>query len=308
MIQYYYNGVHVTDSEYELLVRLGIVDETKAEYLILEDVITDKYEESYHNTEEEVGINPSSPSSNSGSWCKDSLTTVPDGFDAHDCNYIKNTILSLATEDRGSSSGALNGGLFVKKLESYRDVSTNVFRSTQTVPSILFLPDFSGSCVHFSFLFNTILQGIKLANSDEYNIVLAPTFDGLPAYTEMRGVTKPFPFYQSDRAYKESDAYQELHSGFIGEMCEYRERHYTKVVNSIIEEYDVKLCICVGDCQGEWMYRILSKIDKVDKVLWLDPASTLEGEKPMNNSKLFYQSNVNSVTAFCEALRRASFL
>jgi hypothetical protein len=296
----------------------------QVEYYIDEELINPDYNE-FDSGEEEVSNDVIAPpaadsSTNLNRWFPRAAISLPDGkVDFNDIKRIQRAIYTLMESGMVHDSDQLDGDKFVARLETHRDVNINTHQKNRANPSILFLPDFSPSCCSYASLYNTILGGVSSIR-DDFNVVSAPHFNGLPKWFVVNGVRDKKAMEMYDRDFIDDD----LGWGKVTER-EDAQKFYAAVLGKRCSLYDISTVIVAGDMDGTWCYKLLLDNPQIERMIWVD-GSYWEGEKQMNNrtsqllynlditgakrtlakSKLIYWSGVKKVEDFVRAIERSN--
>jgi hypothetical protein len=216
----------------------------------------------------------------------------------------------------------LDGDKFVARLETHRDVTINTSQKDRANPSILFLPDFSPSCSSYASLYNTLLSGVSTIR-DDFNVVSAPHYNGLPKWFVVNGVRdkREMEYFGKDycREYSDGDMWADITER------EDAQKFYAAVLGKRCSLYDISTVIIAGDMDGTWCYKLLLDNPQVERMIWVD-GSYWSDEKCMTNrtsellyklnitgakrtlskSKLIYWSGVKKVEDFVRAIERSN--
>jgi hypothetical protein len=306
------------------------VDPQQVEYFIDEELINPDYDElEFGDAEEEVSdsVTPSTPfadsSTNINRWFPRAAITLPKGDTSiNDIKRIQRAIYTLMEGGMVHDNDQLDGDKFVARLETHRDVTINTSQKDRANPSILFLPDFSPSCSSYASLYNTLLSGVSTIR-DDFNVVSAPHFNGLPKWFVVNGVRdkKEMEYFDTDYCREDSDG------DMWGRATEREDaqKFYAAVLGKRCSLYDISTVIIAGDMDGTWCYKLLLDNPQVERMIWVD-GSYWSDEKCMTNrtsellyklditgakrtlakSKLVYWSGVKKVEDFVRAIERSN--
>lgn len=303
------------------------VDPQKVDYYIDEELINPDYDElEFGDAEEEVSdsVAPSAGYANSSTninrWFPRAAITLPKGdVSINDIKRIQRSIYTLMESGMVHDSDQLDGDKFVARLETHRDVTINTSQKDRANPSILFLPDFSPSCSSYSSLYNTILTGVS-AICDDFNVISAPHFNGLPKWFVVNGVRDKREMEMFGRDNVDDDC----EGGAVTER-EDAQKFYADVLGKRCSLYDISTIIIAGDMDGTWCYKLLLDNPQIERMIWVD-GSYWQDEKQMTNrtsellyslditgakrtlakSKLIYWSGVKEVKDFVRAVERSN--
>jgi len=244
-------------------------------------------------------------------------TTDCDGMEVSYQDRVKivkavNDLLDLGETEYGD---VLDPTAFITRLETSRDITMHTTKKDRSTPSLLFMPDFSGSCISYARVFNTYMKSI-IGIQEDYNIIVAPTFDGLPQKFYINGKEKEEVIKYYGKDYVENDEGDCLD----GDTTETptAASHYIKEMSKLVSAYNITIAIVCGDFQGAWMYSVLCNTD-VNRVLWLDgsvgnigkaflPNDVVEAlpksSARVHKEKLTYVGGVKTVDEFVRTLQR----
>ena len=307
------------------------VDPQQVEYFIDEELINPDYDDNleFGDAEEEVSdsVAPSTPfadsSTNINRWFPRAAITLPKGDTSiNDIKRIQRAIYTIMESGMVHDNDQLDGDKFVARLETHRDVTINTSQKDRANPSILFLPDFSPSCSSYASLYNTLLSGVS-AIRDDFNVVSAPHFNGLPKWFVINGVRdkRNMEYFGKDYCREDSDGDM---WGSVTER-EDAQKFYADALGKRCSLYDISTVIIAGDMDGTWCYKLLLDNPQVERMIWVD-GSYWSDEKCMTNrtsellyklditgakrtlakSKLIYWSGVKKVEDFVRAIERSN--
>ena len=302
-------------------------DPQKINYYIDEELINPDYDElEFGDAEEEVSdsVAPSlgvaDSSNNTNRWFPRAVITLPKGdVNINDIKRVQRAIYTLMESGMIHDSDQLDGDKFVARLETNRDVTINTSQKDRANPSILFLPDFSPSCASYASLYNTLLSGVSTIR-DDFNVISAPNFNGLPKWFVINGVRDKREMEMYGRDYVENDC----EWGSITER-EDAQKFYADVLGKRCSLYDISTVIIAGDMDGTWCYKLLLDNPQIERMIWVD-GSYWQDEKQMTNrtsellyklnitgakrtlakSKLVYWSGVKEIKDFVRAIERSN--
>lgn len=303
------------------------VDPQQVKYFIDEELINPDYDElEFGDAEEEVSdsVVPSTPvadsSTNINRWFPRAAITLPKGDTSiNDIKRIQRAIYTLMEGGMIHDNDQLDGDKFVARLETHRDVTINTSQKDRANPSILFLPDFSPSCASYASLYNTLLAGVS-AIRDDFNVVSAPHFNGLPKWFIINGTHDKREMEMFGRDYVDDNC----EWGSVSERAE-AQKFYADVLGKRCSLYDISTVIIAGDMDGTWCYKLLLDNPQIERMIWVD-GSYWQDEKQMTNrtsellyklditgakrtlakSKLIYWSGVKKVEDFVRAIERSN--
>jgi hypothetical protein len=300
----------------------------EVQYYIDEDLIDPDYddEDLFGDSEEEVSeegvaLPVSSSSSNPNKWFVNPPISLPNGVaSSDDVKRVQRAIYTLMEGGMVKESDELDGDRFVSRLETNRDVTINTHQKNRANPSILFMPDFSPSCVSYATLYNTILGGVS-AIRDDFNVVSAPHFNGLPKWFTINGVRDKRAMEMFEQDWVEED---DQSWGRVSEHAE-AQKFYADVIAKRCALYDINTVIIAGDMDGTWCYKLLLDNPQVERMIWLDGSywsddtslvtRTSEllyklditgAKRTLAKSKLVYWSGVKTVKDFVRAIERSN--
>ena len=302
------------------------VDPQQVEYFINEELINPDYDElEFGDAEEEVSdsVAPSTfadSSTNINRWFPRAVITLPKGDTSiNDIKRIQRAIYTLVESGMIHDNDQLDGDKFVARLETHRDVTINTSQKDRANPSVLFLPDFSPSCASYASLYNTLLAGVSSIR-DDFNVVSAPHFNGLPKWFIINGTRDKREMEMFGRDYVDDNC----EWGGVSERAE-AQKFYADVLGKRCSLYDISTVIIAGDMDGTWCYRLLLDNPQIERMIWVD-GSYWQDEKQMTNrtsellyklditgakrtlakSKLIYWSGVKKVEDFVRAIERSN--
>lgn len=303
------------------------VSDEELNYFIDEELINPDYDDEEFSDGEELTseshftIPVDSSSTNTNKWFPNAEIVLPDGSkaDKNDIKRVQAAVYTLLESGMVHDSGVLDGGKFVKRLETIRDVRTNTAKLDRANPSILMLPDFSPSCASYAKLYSTLLEGVSTIR-DEFNVVCAPTFNGLPKQFIVNGVRdkEPMQYFGSDHvdddcscgSVSQRPAAQKFYGDVLGKWC---------------ARLNITTIIIAGDMDGTWCYELLGVNNQIERMIWVD-GSYWNGDTAMKDrtsellyklqwssahrkivkSKLTYWSGVKNVSCFVRAIERSN--
>lgn len=303
----------------------------EVQYFIDEELINPDYDELEFEDAEEVidggviGAPVADSSTNINRWFPNAAitTTVGGKASADDVKKVAQAIYALMEGGMHYDSDELDGGKFVKRLETSRDVTTQVNKKTRANPSILFLPDFSPSCSSYASLYNTFLHGVTSIR-DDFNVVSAPHYNGLPKWYVINGKRsdKETKLLEGDRLYEDDDG--DL-TGNVYDIKEESQDFYFKQINKRVVDYNITTVVIAGDMDGVWCYKRLLLCDQIERVIWVDGSYwESEGkitdrtgelcyrlfmknaERQIAKSKLSYWCGVKTVKEFVRVFERCN--
>lgn len=304
----------------------------EVQYFIDEELINPDYDELEFEDAEEVidggviGAPVADSSTNINRWFPNAAitTTVGGKASADDVKKVAQAIYALMEGGMQYDSDELDGGKFVKRLETSRDVTTQVNKKTRANPSILFLPDFSPSCSSYASLYNTFLKGVTSIR-DDFNVISAPQYNGLPKWYIINGKRsdKETKLLEDDKLYENKDG--DLTGNVYG-VKEEAQDFYFKQIHKQLVDYSVTTVIIAGDMDGVWCYKRLLLCEQVERVIWVDGSywdtnedkisdRTAElcyrlflknSERQIAKSKLSYWSGVKTVKEFVRVFERCN--
>jgi hypothetical protein len=306
------------------------VDPQQVEYYIDEELINPDYDElEFDDAEEEVSndfapsLGVADSSTNTNRWFPRAAITLPKGSTSiNDVKRIQRAIYTLMESGMVHDNDQLDGGKFVARLETHRDVTVNTSKKDRANPSILFLPDFSPSCSSYASLYNTLLAGVS-AIRDDFNVVSAPHYNGLPKWFIINGVcdNREMEYYEDDYCKYGRDG------DLIADVTEKgdAQKFYADVLGKRCSLYDISTVIIAGDMDGTWCYKLLLDNPQIERMIWVDGSYWLEQSQMINRtsellyklnitgakrtvakSKLIYWSGVKKVEDFVRAIERSN--
>lgn len=302
----------------------------EVQYFIDEELINPDYDELEFEDAEEatdggvIGAPVADSSTNIHKWFPNAaITTTVDGkASADDVKKVTQAIYTLMEGGMQYDSDELDGGKFVKRLETSRDVTTQVNKKTRANPSILFLPDFSPSCSSYAQLYNTLLGGVTTIR-DDFNVVSAPHYNGLPKWFVINGTksNKDVQLYGSDYIKFDSDG--DLAASVSTKDA--AQDFYFKQVAKIVCDNNITTVVIAGDMDGTWLFKRLLLCDQIERVIWVDGSYwESEGkitdrtaelcyrlflkntERKIAKSKLSYWCGVKTVKEFVRIFERCN--
>ena len=305
------------------------VDPQQVEYLIDEELINPDYDElEFGDAEKEVSNDVVAPpvassSTNINRWFPRAAISLPKGSTSiNDIKRIQRAIYTLMEGGMVHDNDQLDGDKFVARLETHRDVTINTSQKDRANPTIQFLPDFSPSCSSYASLYNTLLSGVSTIR-DDFNVVSAPHYNGLPKWFVVNGVRdkREMEYFGKDycREYSDGDMWADITER------EDAQKFYAAVLGKRCSLYDISTVIIAGDMDGTWCYKLLLDNPQVERMIWVD-GSYWSDEKCMTNrtsellyklditgakrtlakSKLIYWSGVKKVEDFVRAVERSN--
>lgn len=304
----------------------------EVEYFIDEELINPDYDElEFEDAEEQInnsviGAPVADSSTNINRWFPNAALTISSGLKAtaDEIKKVAQAIYTLMEGGMQYDSDELDGGKFVKRLETSRDVTTQVNKKTRANPSILFLPDFSPSCSSYASLYNTFLKGVTSIR-DDFNVISAPQYNGLPKWYIINGKRsdKETKLLEGDRLHEDADG--DLTGNVYG-VKEEAQDFYFKQIHKQVVDYNITTVIIAGDMDGVWCYKRLLLCEQVERVIWVDGSywetnedkisdRTAElcyrlflknSERQIAKSKLSYWSGVKTVKEFVRVFERCN--
>jgi len=318
----------ISDEDFDKLTELR---EQEIEYLIDEEVINPDYEDGFDSdTEVDIQFDTlsapvASSSSDPNNWYPRAVIVTPPkkekvGYD--DIKRIQGAIYQLVEGGMANDSDELDGSKFAKRLETYRDVSVHTKKKDRQTPSILFLPDFSPSCSSYNTLYSTLLNAVS-AIRDDFNVIVAPTYNGVPKWYVVNGVRSSETLTMHGNDYvKDFDRDGDLDASVID--CPLSRPFYVKQINGLCDKYGVSTIIVSGDCDGQQLYLgLLNTNPNIDRFVWLDGSYLNKSQTTMLDStdellkaaslrvsdyksRLTYFSGVKDTKLFVRALERCN--
>lgn len=300
------------------------------EYFIDEELVNPDYDElEFEEGEEEtsddvIAPNVGDSSTNINRWFPHAAITMSPQLKS-EADNIKKVAAAIYTLMEGGmqyDSDELDGTKFVKRLETYRDVTTNTNKKTRANPSILFLPDFSPSCSSYASLYNTFLEGVTTIR-DDFNVISAPHFNGLPKWFVINGKksTQEMKMWENDRLRVDSDG--DL-MGTVSSKDAAQDFYFAQMLKMLVD-YNITTVIIAGDMDGTWMFKRLLLCEQVERVIWVDGSYwesegkptdktgelcyrlfTKNAERKLAKSKLSYWSGVKTVKEFVRVFERSN--
>lgn len=307
------------------------IDPQQVEYYIDEELINPDYDElEFGDAEEEVSnsVAPSTPvadsSTNTNRWFPRAAITLPKGSASiNDIKRVQRAIYTLMEGGMIHDNDQLDGDKFVARLETHRDVTINTSQKDRANPSILFLPDFSPSCSSYASLYNTLLAGVSTIR-DDFNVVSAPHFNGLPKWFVINGTRdkREMEMYGTDYVTTDDDG--NISWGGVTERKD-AQKFYADVLGKRCALYDISTVIIAGDMDGTWCYKLLLDNPQIQRMIWIDGSywedqnqmidRTSEllyrlditgAKRTLAKSKLIYWSGVKKVEDFVRAIERSN--
>ena len=256
----------LSESDFEM-------SQAEVEYYIDEELINPDYDDKLEFDDgdalssDSVGSSKhaADSSSSTNSWFPNAAISIPDHkVTAEDIKRVQRAIFTLMENGMVKESDELDGNKFVKRLETFRNVKIDTHQKNRANPSILFMPDFSPSCVSYAQLYNTLLESVS-AIRDDFNVLSAPHFNGLPSWFVVNGKkeTKPMEMYSQD--FVKFD----LSWGDVTET-EDAQRFYAAAIGARCSLYNISTVIIAGDMDGVWCYKLLLDNSLVENVIWVD--------------------------------------
>lgn len=302
----------------------------EVEYYINEELINPDYDDLEFDDAEEltsggvIGAPVADSSTNINKWFPNAALTISTGLKAlaDDIKKVAQAIYTLMEGGMQYDSDELDGGKFVKRLETSRDVTTQVNKKTRANPSILFLPDFSPSCSSYASLYNTFLEGVTTIR-DDFNVISAPHYNGLPKWFVINGKrsNKEMQMYGSDYLRVDSDG--DL-TGNVS-LKEAAQDFYFTQIEKLATQYNITTVVIAGDMDGTWCFKRLLLCDQIERVIWVDGSYwESEGkitdktgelcyrlflknaERQIAKSKLSYWCGVKTVKEFVRVFERCN--
>jgi hypothetical protein len=308
------------------------IDSEEVQYYIEEELINPDYDELEFEDAEQLSsdsvLGPAiaDSSTNINKWFPNAaITTTVDGkASADDIKKVAQAIYTLMEGGMQYESDELDGGKFVKRLETSRDVTTQVNKKTRANPSVLFLPDFSPSCSSYAQLYNTLLGGVTTIR-DDFNVISAPHYNGLPKWFVINGKksNKQMVMFESDY----------IHENSVGDLCsntdaknnvEAQDFYFKQIVKTVADN-NITTVVIAGDMDGTWLFKRLLLCEQVERVIWIDGAYweregkitdrtadlcyrlfTKNAERQIAKSKLSYWSGVKTVRDFVRVFERSN--
>jgi len=319
----------ISDEDFEKLTELR---EQEIEYLIDEEVINPDYEDGFDSdTEADIqfdtlGAPVASSSSDPNNWYPRAVIVTPPNKEKvsyDDIKRIQGAIYQLVEGGMVNDSDELDGSKFAKRLETYRNVSIHTKKKDRQTPSILFLPDFSPSCSSYNTLYSTLLNAVS-AIRDDFNVIVAPTYNGVPKWYIVNGVRS-----HETLLIHEDDTFGDDFGKDGGiQACvstsSLTRPFYLKQINGLCDKYGVSTIIVSGDCDGQQLYfGLLDTNPNIDRFVWLDGSYLNKAQTTMLDStdellkaarsrardyksRLTYFSGVKDTKLFVRALERCN--
>ena len=302
----------------------------EVQYYVDEELINPDYDELEFEDAEELasdkalGSPVADSSNNINKWFPNAaITTTVDGkASADDVKKVTQAIYTLMEGGMQYDSDELDGGKFVKRLETSRNVTVQVNKKTRANPSILFLPDFSPSCSSYAQLYNTLLGGVTTIR-DDFNVISAPHYNGLPKWFVINSAksNKSMQLYGSDYIKFDSDG--DLAASVSTKDA--AQDFYFKQVAKIVTDNNITTVVIAADMDGTWLFKRLLLCDQVERVIWVDGSywesegkitdRTAElcyrlfvknAERQIAKSKLSYWCGVKTVKEFVRVFERCN--
>lgn len=298
----------------------------QVEYFVDEELINPDYDEMVFDDGDELSTDDTllapvgSSSSNTNKWFPRAVISIPDTkINFADIQRIQRAIYTLMEGGMVHDNDELDGSKFVKRLETYRDVKINTSKKDRANPSIMFMPDFSPSCFAYANLYNIFMAGVSSIR-DDFDVVSAPHFNGLPKWYVVNGVRdkKKMEMYGNDYVdddatwggVSESDASKKFYADAIAKRC---------------ARYDITTVIIAGDMDGTWCYKLLLDNPLIERMIWIDGSKWGDEVVPTDRtsellyklnfvgyartkakSKLMYWSAVKTVADFVRVIERSN--
>jgi hypothetical protein len=304
----------------------------EVQYFIDEELINPDYDELEFEDAEEatddgvIGAPVADSSTNIKRWFPNAAITISAGLkaSADEIKKVAQAIYTLMEGGMQYDSDELDGGKFVKRLETSRDVTTQVNKKTRANPSILFLPDFSPSCSSYASLYNTFLQGVTNIR-DDFNVVSAPQYNGVPKWYIINGkrAAKETQLMAGDSLWEDDDG--DLR-GNVYTLKDAQQDFYFKQIAKVVADNNITTVVIAGDMDGVWCYTRLLLCEHVERVIWVDGSYWNSDETKITNrtaelcyrlfmknaerqiakSKLSYWSGVKTVKDFVRVFERSN--
>jgi hypothetical protein len=304
----------------------------EVQYFIDEELINPDYDELEFEDAEEatddgvIGAPVADSSTNIKRWFPNAAITISAGLkaSADEIKKVAQAIYTLMEGGMQYDSDELDGGKFVKRLETSRDVTTQVNKKTRANPSILFLPDFSPSCSSYASLYDTFLQGVTNIR-DDFNVVSAPQYNGVPKWYIINGkrAAKETQLMAGDSLWEDDDG--DLR-GNVYTLKDAQQDFYFKQIAKVVADNNITTVVIAGDMDGVWCYTRLLLCEHVERVIWVDGSYWNSDETKITNrtaelcyrlfmknaerqiakSKLSYWSGVKTVKDFVRVFERSN--
>jgi hypothetical protein len=304
----------------------------EVQYYVDEELINPDYDELEFEDGEAVtsdgvlGSPVANSSTNINKWFPNAAitTTVSGKASTDDVKKITQAIYTLMEGGMQYESDELDGGKFIKRLETSRNVTTQVNKSTRANPSILFLPDFSPSCSSYAQLYNTLLSGVSTIR-DDFNVISAPHYNGLPNWFVINGKksTKQMVMFENDYIREDSDG--DFCSNTRADNNSVAQDFYFKQIAKVVLDNNVTTVVIAADMDGTWLFKLLLLYEQVERVIWVDGSYwdsegeitdktaelcyrlfTKNAERQIAKSKLSYWSGVKTVKEFVRVFERSN--
>lgn len=307
------------------------ISSEEVQYYVDEELINPDYDKLEFEDSEELtsdkvlGSSVADSSTNINKWFPNAaITTTVDGkASSDDVKKVTQAIYTLMEGGMQYDSDELDGGKFVKRLETSRDVTTQVSKKTRANPSILFLPDFSPSCSSYAQLYNTLLSGVTTIR-DDFNVISAPHYNGLPKWFVINGKKSKKEMVMFERDYIELDGDGDLMSNIYPLEDEGKDFYFAQIAK-LVADNNITTVVIAGDMDGVWLFTRLLLCEHVERVIWVDGSYwesegqitdrtaelcyrlfTKNAERQIAKSKLSYWCGVKTVKEFVRVFERSN--
>jgi hypothetical protein len=305
----------------------------EVQYYVDEELINPDYDELEFEDAEELtsdktlGSSVADSSTNINKWFPNAaITTTVDGkASSDDVKKVTQAIYTLMEGGMQYDSDELDGGKFVKRLETSRDVTTQVNKKTRANPSILFLPDFSPSCSSYAQLYNTLLGGVTTIR-DDFNVISAPHYNGLPKWFVINGKKSNKEVVMFEGEYIKEDSDGDLCSNTRADRSDSKSQDfYFKQIAKVVADNNIITVVIAGDMDGVWLFKRLLLCEHVERIIWVDGSYwesegqitdktaelcyrlfTKNAERQIAKSKLSYWCGVKTVKEFVRVFERSN--
>jgi hypothetical protein len=304
----------------------------EVQYYVDEELINPDYDKLEFEDAEEatsdktLGSAVADSSTNTNKWFPNAaITTTVDGkASSDDVKKVTQAIYTLMEGGMQYDSDELDGGKFVKRLETSRDVTTQVNKKTRANPSILFLPDFSPSCSSYAQLYNTLLGGVTTIR-DDFNVISAPHYNGLPKWFVINGKKSNKEMVMFEGEYIKEDSDGNLCSNTRADDNSKSQDFYFKQIAKVVTDNNITTVVIAGDMDGVWLFKRLLLCGHVERVIWVDGSYwesegkitdktaelcyrlfTKNAERQIAKSKLSYWCGVKTVKEFVRVFERCN--